>query len=390
MRSTRSLTTRAVHQGEPRSGTGFAGVLPIYQSTIFDLDPKIDDYHQIKYPRLNNLPNHQLLADKLASLEGGAAAVVASSGMAAISTTLLTVLRSGDHLLAQSCLYGGTHQFLVGDLADLGIEHTFVDGNDPAAWKEALRPNTRAFYSETLTNPLVEMADHEEIVAFSRRHRLTTMIDNTFATPVNFRPIEHGYDFALHSATKYLNGHSDLAAGAIVAREPELLARVLHRLNHLGGNLDPHACYLLNRGLKTLTLRVERQNANALALATFLEEHPAVGKVNHPGLASHSQHARAKSMLAGFGGMLSFELRGGRSAALALIDALEIPIHSGSLGGVESLVTLPSLTSHRALSAAERERIGITDGLVRLSVGIEDIGDLRDDFEQALGAIGRA
>ena len=376
------LETRLIHAGEPQPRILGAGIPPIFRSTVWEQVPDAG-YHDILYPRLSNLPNHVVLGNKLAALEGAEAGLVTASGMAAISASLLSLLGSGDHLLLQECLYGGTHGLLTHDLAPLGIEFDFVDANDPASWKGKLRPNTRVFYSETLTNPLLELADHEGIVSFSREHALTSVIDSTFASPANARPLEWGYDLVLHSCTKYLNGHSDVVAGCVVG-SAEAVAAAKHKLDHFGGALDPQAAYLLHRGIKTLALRVGQQNRSAQAIAEFLSAHPRVAHVRYPGLAAHPQHERARQLLDGFGGMLSFELAGGNEAARQMIERLEIALPSASLGGVETLITQPAATSHAGLSAEERARAGIADELVRFSTGIEATDDLIQDLTQAL------
>ena len=378
-----SLETRAVHAGTPKDRVGGAGVLPIFQSSIFEMSPERSSYESILYPRLSNLPNQRALGAKIASLESAEAAVVTASGMAAISTALLSVLKSGDHFLAQDCLYGGTHSLVTIDFRDLNIEFDFISPNNPEEWAAKVRPNTRAIYVEAITNPLVQVIDHPEVVRFAREHNLVSLIDNTFASPVNFRPAEVGYDLILHSCTKYMNGHSDLAAGA-VAGKAGLIEQVTHRLNHYGGSLDPHACFLLDRGLKTLVLRVERQNENALALAGFLEGRNEVARVNYPGLPSHPRHSQAQEWFHGCGGMFSFELNGGAPAAQALVENLQIPIHSPSLGGPETLIVRPANSSHAGLNPQERAEMGITDGLIRISSGIESKHDLIADFAQAL------
>jgi cystathionine beta-lyase/cystathionine gamma-synthase len=262
----------------------------------------------------------------------------------------------------------------------------FVDASDPGSWKALLRPTTRAFYVETLTNPLLEVGDLAAVAAFSKEHGLVSMIDNTFASPINFRPLGRGFDLSLHSCTKYLNGHTDLVAGAVIG-SAKLVADVTHRLNHLGGCLNPNTVALLHRGMKTLALRMKAHNENALALARMLEEHPAVEKVNYPGLERHASHARAKALLDGFGGMLSFDLKGGVEAAESFLRRVTIPIVAPSLGGVETLAVRPALTSHAGLSAEERRRIGIGDGLVRISTGVEAKEDLLEDFQQALSGL---
>ena len=380
--SNRKLDTELVHGGEPRPRIAGAVVTPIFQSSTFELDGDAD-YHDIRYLRLSNSPSHIALHGKLAAIEGAEAALATASGMAAISTALLSVLGSGDHLIAQRCLYGGTHDLVTHDLSALGITTTFVDAEDPAAWKAALRPNTKAFYCETLTNPTLELADLRGIAAFAKQHGLVSLVDSTFASPVNFKPLAHGFDLVLHSATKYLNGHSDIVAGAVMG-SATLVQRVKHKLDHFGGSIDPHACFLLQRGLKTLGVRVRQQNASALAIARALVEHDAVALVRYPGLPSHPQHARARELLAGFGGILSFELKGGLAAAQALFDTVELAVDAPSVGGPETLVTRPAQTSHKGLSPADRAALGITDGLVRMSVGLEDPGDLIDDLRRAL------
>jgi cystathionine beta-lyase/cystathionine gamma-synthase len=377
------LDTQLIHAGEPRPRIAGAVAMPIFQSSTFELAPSGGGYHDVRYIRLNNTPNHVALHEKLAAIERAEAALVTASGMAAISSALLAVLGSGDHLLVQECLYGGTHSLVVQDLPRLGIRHTFIDAADPAGWERALEPTTRAIYVESMTNPLLQVADHTRVVEFARAHRLVSLIDNTFATPVNFRAVERGFDLSLHSCTKYLNGHSDIVAGAVLGRAA-LVQATKHKLDHLGGSLDPHACFLLHRGLKTMAVRVRHQNASALAIARFLEQHPAVRRVHHPGLESHPHHKRAQELFAGFGGTFSFELHGDVARADRFIAALELPVNAPSLGGVDSLVTRPALTSHAGLSAAERQRAGIADTLVRLSVGLEATEDLVADLARAL------
>lgn len=377
------IETDLIHAGEPRPRFGGAVVAPIFQSSTFELDGTDADYHDIRYLRLSNSPTHLQLHAKLASIEGTQAAVATTSGMAAISTALLTVLRSGDHLIAQRCLYGGTHDLVTHDLAALGIETTFVDADDRDAWAAALRPNTRAFYCESLTNPTLELADLPGIAAFARAHGLVSLIDNTFATPINLRPASLGFDLVLHSATKYLNGHSDIVAGAVMGDAARIDA-VKRKLDHLGGSIDPHAAFLLLRGLKTLALRVRQHNHSALALAQQLATHPAIALVRYPGLPSHAQHERARTLLAGFGGMLSFELHGGVEAARRFTRRLEFATEAPSLGGPETLVTRPAQSSHAGLSPADRAALGIGDGLVRMSVGLEATEDLLADVTAAL------
>jgi cystathionine beta-lyase/cystathionine gamma-synthase len=378
----RRLDTKLIHAGEPEPRIEGAVAMPIFQSSTYEYTGA-SSYHDLKYIRLNNTPNHRVLHAKLAALEGAEAALVTASGMAAVSTTLLALLSAGDHLLAQDCLYGGTHDFITRDFPSFGIAVDFVDADDPESWRQKLRANTRAIYVETMSNPLLQIGDLDAAVRFAADHGLVSIVDNTFASPVNFRPPEHGFDLSIHSGTKYMNGHDDIVAGAVIGRA-DLVKAITHKLAHLGGSLDPHAAFLLHRGLKTLAVRVRQQNQSALAIARFLERHPAVRCVNYPGLESHLRHERARRLFGGFGGMLSFELRGGVEAAQRLLDRVELPISAPSLGGVESLITLPATTSHSGLSAEDRHRLGIGDGLVRLSVGIEASEDLVDDLDQAL------
>jgi len=377
------LETKLVHAGETRPRIEGAVEMPIFQSATFEYRGE-RRYDDVRYLRLNNTPNQLALHAKLADLEGSEAALVTASGMAAISTTLLTVLSAGDHLLAQNCLYGGTHDFVTREFAGLGLSVGFIDADRPDGWRDRLTPNTRAVYVEAMTNPLLEVADLRAVTEFARAHGLISIIDNTFASPVNFRPIEAGFDLVIHSATKYLNGHSDIVAGA-VAGSAALIERIRHKANHLGGSLDPHAAFLLNRGLKTLALRVRYQNDSALRIAQFLEAHPAVARVHYAGLESHPRHARARGLFAGFGGVLSFELEGSPARADELAGRVRIPAIAPSLGGVHTLLTRPATTSHAGLSREDRERLGISDGLLRLSVGIEATEDLLEDFAQALG-----
>jgi len=378
----KGLETRLIHAGEPEPRIGGAVSMPIFQSSTFEYGGQAS-YHDLKYIRMNNTPNHTALHQKLAAIENAQAALVAASGMAAISATLLTVLKSGDHLLAQNCLYGGTHNLLVDDFRPLGITFDSIDGDNPASWRGQLRPNTRAIYVEAISNPLLEVADLKAAVQFARAHGLVSIIDNTCASPVNFRPCEIGFDLSIHSATKYLNGHDDIVAGAVIGRA-DLVRGITLKLNHLGGSLDPHACFLLHRGIKTLAVRVRYQNESALRIARFLEHHRQVARVNYPGLETHRQHARARELFDGFGGLLSFELTGGVAAAERFVADVTIPICAPSLGGVDTLIVLPARTSHAGMSAEDRARIGILDGLVRLSVGLESTDDLIEDLDRAL------
>jgi cystathionine beta-lyase/cystathionine gamma-synthase len=376
------IDTRLIHAGEPETRICGAVSLPVFQSSTFEYAGQ-SGYDDLKYIRMNNTPNHEVLHKKLAAVENAESALVTASGMAAITTTLLALFSPGDHILVQDCLYGGTQDFIVSDFVPLGFQFDFIDADDPASWASKIKPNTRGLYAETITNPLIQVGDLHALAGFARANGLIAMIDNTFATPLNFRPAEWGYDISLHSCTKYLNGHSDIVAGAVIGKET-LLKKIAHKLIHLGGSLDPHACFLLHRGMKTLALRVRHQNRSAQIIAETLAAHPAVGRVNYPGLPGHPGHGRARELLEGFGGMISVELKGGLEAAEQFMQRVTIPIVAPSLGGVETLITRPATTSHAGMSAGERQAAGISESLIRLSVGIEDTQDLIEDFENAL------
>ena len=382
MKTFKRIETKLIHAGEPEPRVLGAVSLPIFQTAMFEYAGE-ESYHDIRYIRLNNSPNHLALHRKLAALENAEAGLVAASGMAAITTTLLTVLSAGDHLLAQDCLYGGTHDFLTQDFAGFGLEFDFIDGDDPDSWKNKLRPNTKAIYVEAISNPTLQVSDLKAAAAFAKEHGLVSIIDNTFPSPINFRPAEWGFDVSLHSCTKYLNGHSDIVGGACIGRA-DLIEKITHKLNHLGGSMDPHAAFLLHRGMKTLALRVRCQNESAMKIARFLEAHAAIEKVNYPGLESHPRHQRARDLFDGFSGMLSFEIKGGVDAAEKFMQKARLPIVAPSLGGVETLITRPSTTSHSGMSREDRARLGITDSLIRVSVGIEAAEEMIEDFDQAL------
>jgi cystathionine beta-lyase/cystathionine gamma-synthase len=377
-----AFNTKVIHAGEPDPRIEGAINVPIFQSSTFEFEGQTD-YNDLKYIRLNNTPNHVALHKKLAILEGAEKALVTSSGMSAITTTLLTFLKNGDHLIANNTLYGGTADYIKNDLPDYGIEVDFIDAGDPSNWADYIKSNTKVIYVETITNPLMQIGVLDKVVEFAKENNLISMIDNTLASPTLFCPIQHGFDISLHSATKYLNGHSDIVAGAIIGNDPHI-SMISSKLNHLGGSLDPHACFLLHRGIKTLSIRMEKQCESALIIAKFLEKHPKVSSVNYPGLSSSPSHRRAKQLLCGFGGMISFLLEGGIPAADDLISKLQIPISTASLGGVESLITRPVQTSHSLLSDEELQLAGIEKSLIRISVGIESVDDLIEDFEQAL------
>jgi cystathionine beta-lyase/cystathionine gamma-synthase len=374
-------STLAVHAGAAPAVPGAPVVAPLVASATFH--SAIEPDAEVLYGRYANTESHQRLGAKLAALEGAEAALAVGSGMAAISLAILGLAGSGDHIVAADSLYGGTLALLTRELPRLGIETTFV--RRPEDWAAAMRPNTRLLYLEVPVNPTLRVPDPRPVVRLARERGVPVIVDATFATPVNFRPMEHGVDVVVHSGTKYLGGHSDLVAG-VMAGSAGLVATARERLKSFGPSLDPHAVWLLDRGLKTLALRVERQNRSALELARWLGTHPAVARVHYPGLEDHPDHAVAAALFGGFGGMLSFVVRGGDEAARTVLQRLRLVAVAPSLGGVESLVSMPRYTSHVSLSAEARHRAGIEDGFVRLSVGIEDEPDLRADLDQALSS----
>jgi cystathionine beta-lyase/cystathionine gamma-synthase len=341
-----------------------------------------NESNEVLYPRYFNLPSQRAVALKIAALEGGEDALVLSSGMAAITSALLALLKPGDHAVFQDELYGGTHHFVANELPQFGVEVSRA-GN-AAEIERALRKNTKLVFIETPSNPLLKIVDIAAVAKAARKQGAVSVIDNTFATPINQNPIGLGIDVVIHSGTKYLNGHSDVNCGAVIASKV-LVAQVTQRAISLGGTLDVHACYLLERGLKTLALRVKQQSENALAIARALQKHKQVLKVFYPGLSEHPDHAIAAKQMRGFGGMLSFELNSGGRDLAAVLKRFKLITPAVSLGGVESLLCMPCQTSHAKLTPGERAALGISDRLMRLSVGIEDADDLLSDIEQAIG-----
>jgi cystathionine beta-lyase/cystathionine gamma-synthase len=375
-------STLAVHAGAPPASPGAPVVAPLVASATFY--SATDPADEVLYGRYANADSYRRLGEKLAALEGAEAGLVAGSGMAAISLAVLTFAGAGDHIVAADSLYGGTLRLLTGELPRLGIETTFVD---PAGdWAAALRPETRLLYMEVPVNPTLRVPDIRPVAALARQRGVPLVVDATFATPVNFRVLEWGADVVIHSGTKYLGGHSDLVAGVVCGRR-SVVETARERLQSFGPSLDPHAVWLLDRGLKTLAIRVERQNRTALALARWLRTHTAVAAVHHPGLEDHPDHAIAAELFDGFGGMLSFVVRGGDDAARAVMDRFRLIAVAPSLGGVESLASMPRYTSHASLTAEARRAAGIDDGFIRLSVGVEDEPDLRADLVEALAGV---
>lgn len=374
-------STLAVHgvPGAHRPGEPVVG--PVYQSSTFVNAVGSDD--EVQYTRYGNNPNQVEVARKYARLEGSEDAIFLASGMGATALAHFAVLRPGDHLLASRWIYGGTRTLFDQEFSRLGITVTYVDPEQPRLWRRSVRKGTRAIFVETPTNPLMRVLDLGPIALVAREFGLAFLVDSTFASPVNFRPIEHGADVVITSATKYLNGHSDVIAGAVAGSE-SLVEEVTRLMRLWGQAIDPHAAWLVERGMKTLAVRMERHNANGLAVAEWAAGHPRVKAVHYPGLPDHPDHAVARATLDGFGGMVGLELRGGASAAERFCSRVRLFAHAPSLAGVESLVSEPRLTSHKALGPDGRRAMGIPDGFVRLSCGIEDAADLIADLEGAL------
>jgi cystathionine beta-lyase/cystathionine gamma-synthase len=375
------LSTIAIHGGHGARSPQDPVVQPICQSVNFVQEVGSDS--GMRYGRYGNNPNAETLQRRLALLEGAEAALVLASGMGATACAVLALLRPGDHLLASEWIYGGTHRLFTQELAPLGIEVTLVNPDEPRAWRKKLRKHTRAVFVESPVNPSCRFLDLKPISYLTRESGLALVVDSTFASPINFRPLEHGADVVIHSATKYLNGHHDVLAGAVLGTAP-YVEEVRQKMIIWGQAPDPFACWLLERGLKTLDVRVRRQNENALRLAQWCSERSEFSKVHYPGLPSHPDHELARETMDGFGGMLAVELAGGGEAAHRFVSRLEVAAHAASLGGVDTLVSEPRYTSHAHLTPEEREAIGIRDGFVRVSVGIESAEDLIADFGQAL------
>jgi cystathionine gamma-synthase len=379
----------AVHAGEPRPKPGHSLATPIMQTATFTFassqeikdhfDGKID---RVEYGRYGN-PTQRIAETKLAALEGAADCLLFSSGMAAVTTALFAMLSRGTHVVVTDDSYRRTRQFLNQTLHRYGIEVSTVPAGDYDALEDAIRPTTRVLVSESPTNPYNRIVDLERFATIGRRHRVKTLIDATFATPYNQRPLEWGVDVVIHSATKYLGGHNDLMAGAVLGSR-DVVSAIRGLQGVTGAIVDPFAAYLLVRGLKTFALRLERQNANAQALAEFLAGHPRVAAVHYAGLPSHPEHEVAQKQMRGFGGVVSFEVRGDLDAASRVVDACRIPYIAVSLGGVESLIEQPAIMSFYELTTEERLGIGIKDNLIRYAVGIEDADDLIADLAQAL------
>ena len=378
------IFTKAVHLESERHIEG-ALQTPIFQTSTF-VTERVGAPEDIRYTRLSNNHSQESVGAKIAYLEGAESALVTASGMAAIATALLAELSQGDHAIFQSDIYGGTLSLLTNDLPAMGIQYVFFDLSDTDRLQDLIQPNTKLIYLESISNPLMSVPKFDAIAKIARAHGIKIFVDNTFASPIIFRPLETGCNVVLHSCTKYLNGHSDLIAGAIVA-DSAFIEKCRKKLSRFGASLDPHGCFLLERGIKTLAVRMRQHCKNAAALAQMLAHHPKIRQVYYPGLKTHPAFAEAEKYFDGFGGMLSFELDGSEQTVMEFIKQLQIPVFAPSLGGVETLITIPAMTSHLGLSPSEKKTLGITNQIVRISTGIEDSEDLVEDFQQALAKI---
>jgi cystathionine gamma-synthase len=386
----RSLSTRSIHAGEPRRKYADSITTPIIQTSTFTFQNSkhIEDYtkkgkEHFEYGRYGN-PTAKIAEKRLADLDGAQDCVVFTSGMSAITTTILTLVQSGDHIVITDDSYKKTLEFCRFYLKQFGVECTIVPFGDYEGLERAIKKNTRFIFSESPTNPYLNIFDLVKIKKIADKHHVLTLIDSTFATPLNQRPIEFGMDLVLQSCTKYLAGHNDILAGAVLGRT-ELVDRIRNLHKSMGGLIDPHCCYLLLRGLKTFPLRVKKQNETALQVAEFLESHPRVRRVYYPFLESHPHYDVAKEQMSGGGGVVTFEIKGSLSTAKRFLDALELCYIGPSLGGVETLITHPALVSYYDYTRKDRYKLGITDTLFRLAVGIEDVEDIIADLERGLG-----
>ncbi|WP_298248121.1 PLP-dependent aspartate aminotransferase family protein [uncultured Christiangramia sp.] len=378
MSDSKGINTICTHAGELEDTQFKGAVSPLYMATSY----AFEDVETKRYPRYFNTPNQVALAKKMAALEHGEAALIFGSGMAAVSTSLMAFLKSGDHVVFPDALYGGTSNLAVEEFAKFRIEYTFAKDSSIASLESEIKENTKVIYIETPSNPLLKITDIEEVAGLAKKHGLVSMIDNTFASPVNQNPLDLGIDIVLHSATKYMGGHSDILAGTAISSEAHI-DKIFQMAKNFGGNLSDYTVWLLERSIKTMGLRVKAQNSNAMQLAEFLTTHSSVANVYYPGLKDHPDHELAAKQMSGFGGMMSFELNA-EIDVQHFMKSLKLIKPSMSLAGVESTILLPSKTSHGLLTEEERAQQGIKDNLLRFSVGIEEFEDIKQDLEQAI------
>ena len=375
------LSTTALHGGAPHQPPGAPVVAPIFQSVNYLQEFGTEE--GLRYTRYANTPNIETVQRRLALLEGAESALVLSSGMGATACAMLALLRPGDHLLTSSWIYGGTRRLFFDEFRTLGIEVTEVDPLESRSWRRGMRKETRAIFVESPVNPTCRVLDLHVAAQLAKEHGIALVVDSTFASPINFRPLEHGADVVIQSTTKFLNGHHDILGGAVMGTA-SYIEEVRRKMILWGQAPDPFACWLLERGLKTLAVRVRQQNANAQRLAEWCATRPEFARVHYPGLPDHPDHARAAELLDGFGGMMAVELAGGGPAADRFVKRLTVVKYAPSLGGVDSLVSAPRFSSHAHMSVEERAAIGIPEGFLRVSVGLEDVEDLVADFAHAL------
>ncbi len=386
-------STKAIHAGSPHDSQYGEVSIPIYQTSTFSFPTAEEGAARFAgtnggyiYTRMGN-PTTAALEENIAILEGGFRGMATATGMAAITTVFLALLEKGTHIVSTDCVYGPTRVVLESVFAKFGIESTFVDSSELAQIQNAIRPNTRVLYLETPANPTMNISDIAEAAAIAIKHGALLVVDNTFASPYLQRPIEHGADVVIHSLTKFINGHSDVVGGMIITRDEPLYRRIKPVLNLFGGTMDPHQAWLILRGVRTLALRVERSQENAMKLATFLKHHPMVTWVKYPGLPEHPQHELAKKQMDGFGSMIAIGVKGGLEGGRIVMNSVTLFTLAVSLGGVESLIEHPASMTHASMPRSGREQAGILDELVRISPGCEDVEDLRADLDQALNRI---
>ncbi|MDD4150542.1 MAG: aminotransferase class I/II-fold pyridoxal phosphate-dependent enzyme [Bacteroidales bacterium] len=385
----KGFNTKLIHAGDYDDAFGSA-VPPIYQTSTFrfkDAKHGADCFagrdSGYIYTRMGN-PTINSLEEKLAQLENGYRGIALSSGMAAVSTVYMALLDKDSHMISSEAVYGPSRAVMERDFSKFGVEYSYVDTSDLSQIEKAIRPNTKLLYIETPTNPTMVLTDIKAASELAHKHNILVCVDNTFSSPYLQKPLDLGADISLHSVTKFINGHADIVGGALVAKEPEVYNKLRQTMAYMGGNMDPHQAYLVNRGVKTLAIRIDRSQASAQKVAEYLEAHPKVEWVKYPGLKSHPQHELAKKQMSGFGAMISFGLKGGFKAGETMMNNVHLAMLAVSLGGVESLIQHPASMTHAVLTPEARETAGISDGLVRYSVGIEDVEDIIADIKHAL------
>ena len=388
----KGFDTKLIHSGDFKDEFGSA-VTPIYQTSTFSFksaqhgaDLFAGKEKGYIYTRISN-PTIQVLEDKLASLENGYGGIALSSGMAAVTTVYTAILNQGDHMISTGAVYGPSRGVMESIFADFGIESTYVDTSNLENIRKAIKPNTKMLYLETPANPTIQLTDIRKASEIAHEHNIVVVVDNTFSSPYLQKPLDLGADIALHSLTKFINGHADIVGGALIVKEEELYRKVKKTMVMMGGNMDPHQAYMVIRGVKTLSLRIEKAQASAMKVAEYLDNHPKIAWIKYPGLKSFSQYELAKEQMSGFGAMISFGVKGGHDAGVTLMNSVKLALLAVSLGGVETLIQHPASMTHASISQEARNDAGISDELVRFSVGIEDVEDIIADLDEALEKI---